>query len=154
MKIKYLKLKNWLLVSLGALLGINLAGCDEEWGTEEYGCPQGTYRVRGTVTDVNGTPLAGIGVGQVYTESGGVVLPDMRFLDTTDADGRYHVGFMAFPDDRVEVNFVDLDGPENGLYRDTTITVSAPQSAFHGGDGNWNYGTAEITQDVVLTPAE
>lgn len=154
MKIKYLKLKNWLLVSLGALLGINLAGCDEEWGTEEYGCPQGTYRVKGTVTDVNGTPLAGIGVGQVYTESGGVVLPDMRFLDTTDADGRYQVGFMAFPDDRVEVNFVDLDGQENGLYRDTTITVSAPQSAFHGGDGNWNYGTAEITQDVVLTPAE
>ena len=154
MKIKYLKLKNWLLVSLGGLLGISMTGCEEIPLACEYGCPEGYYRVRGQVTNTKGEPISGIGVGQVNTESGGVVLPDMRFQDTTDADGRYHVGFMAFPDDRVEVNFVDLDGPENVLYRDTTITVSAPQSAFHGGDGNWNYGTAEITQDVVLTPAE
>lgn len=154
MKIKYLKLKNWLLVSLGGLLGISMTGCDDGFSVAMYGCPEGFYSVKGTVTDSKGNPVSGIGVGQVYPESGGVVLPDMRFQDTTDADGRYHVGFMAFPDDRVEVNFVDLDGQENGLYRDTTITVSAPQSAFHGGDGNWKYGTAEITQDVVLTPAE
>ena len=154
MKIKYLKLKNWLLVSLGGLLGVSLSGCDDNPIACEYGCPEGFYSVKGTVTDSKGNPVSGIGVGQVYTESGGVVLPDMRFQDTTDADGRYAVGFYALPDDRVEVDFVDLDGPENGLYRDTTITVSAPQSAFHGGDGNWNYGTAEITQDVVLTPAE
>ena len=154
MKIRFLTVKSWLIASIGALLGINLAGCDEEWGTEEYGCPQGIYRVKGTVTDVNGAPLAGIGVGRVYTESGGEVLPDMRFQDTTDADGRYEVSRPALPNDRMNVDFVDVDGPDNGLYRDTTVTVSAPNSAFHGGDGNWNYGTAEITQNVTLKPAE
>ena len=148
MKIKYLKLKHWLLVTLGGLLGISMTGCTIEC---EYGCPEGTYHVKGTVTNSKGAPVAGIGVGQVYTVADGTVMPDMRFQDTTDADGRFDVDFFALSDNQVNVNFVDIDGSENGLYRDTTIAVSAPASEFHGGDGNWNYGTAEIDLNVTLT---
>ena len=54
MKIKYLKLKNWLLVSLGGLLGISMTGCEETPLACEYGCPEGYYRVRGQVTNTKG----------------------------------------------------------------------------------------------------
>ena len=60
MKIKYLKLKDWLVVSLSGLFGINL-GCDKLF-VEEYGCPEATYRIKGTVTNVDGLPIKGIGV--------------------------------------------------------------------------------------------
>lgn len=148
MKIKYLKLKNWLLVTLGGLLGLSMTGCGVSC---EYGCPEGTYYVKGTVTNSKGEPVAGIGVGQVYSVADKTVKPDMRVQDTTDADGRFHVGFFALPDNQVNVNFVDIDGLENSLYRDTTIAVSAPASEFHGGDGDWNYGIADINLDVMLT---
>ncbi len=44
MKVKYLKLKQCLLASLGGLLGITLAGCDDFYGVDEYGCPTGDYQ--------------------------------------------------------------------------------------------------------------
>lgn len=37
MKIKYLKLKQWLLVSLGSLLGVSVASCTPAC---EYGTPK------------------------------------------------------------------------------------------------------------------
>lgn len=151
MKVRYLKLKNWMLATLGGLLGLTFTGCSPAC---EYGCPEGFYHVKGVVTNEKGEPIEGIGVAQVYTSSNGVVLPDLRFQDTTGADGRYNVDFFAMPNERVNVDFVDLDGPEHGLYRDTVITVSAPHEAFHGGDGEWNCGTAVITQDIILPSAE
>lgn len=39
MKIKYLKTKHWLLMSLGGLLGITL-GCEKPY---MYGCPEGSF---------------------------------------------------------------------------------------------------------------
>ncbi len=39
MKIKYLKAKHWLLMSLGSLLGITI-GCEEKY---MYGCPEMPY---------------------------------------------------------------------------------------------------------------
>ena len=144
MKISYLKLKSWLLVALGGLMGVGCTYC-------EYGTPEGTYHVKGTVTNSKGAPVAGIGVGQVNTTVDGIVMPDLRFQDTTGADGRYDVGFFAMPGDRVNVDFVDLDGQENGFYGDTVVAVSASREDFQGGDGEWNYGTADIELDVTLT---
>ena len=39
MKIKYLRTKHWLLMSLGGLLGITL-GCERP---DMYGCPEGPF---------------------------------------------------------------------------------------------------------------
>lgn len=47
MKIKYLKVKNWLLLSLASLLGIN-TGC-----TKEYGCPEDEYHNVDTTVNVS-----------------------------------------------------------------------------------------------------
>ena len=155
MKIKYLKLKHWLLVSLGGLLGFSFAGCDDfPYGTEKYGCPEATYHVKGTVTNEKGDPIEGIEVAQAY-DSAGVryVMLEHSGLGTTNPDGRYNVSLYGMPGQEVAIGFRDIDGDLNGRYRDTVITVSAPREDFHGGDGEWNYGTAEITQDVVMRPA-
>lgn len=79
MKIKYLKLKNWLLLSLGTLLGLQM-GCGKDHNEEPisgmYGCPEGTYHVMGTVVNEEGEPVAGINVSH---------------LDTTGVDGHYEI---------------------------------------------------------------
>ncbi|MBR6844867.1 MAG: radical SAM-associated putative lipoprotein [Bacteroidales bacterium] len=149
MKIKYLKLKNWLLVSLGGLLGISLTGCDKLPGGEcEYGCPEGIYHVKGTVTNEKGEPIAGIGVGRKETVTVEEGLPAFKYLDTTGTDGRYDVSVYCFPSAEKDINFDDIDGEQHGAYRDTVIYVKSDN--FHGGDGHWNQGTAEITQNVTM----
>lgn len=153
MKIRYLRLKHWLLATLGGLLGLSMTGCGVEC---EYGCPEGVYHVKGTVTDEKGTPLEGIGVFQglgtvVYGND--TILGDV-YADTTDSDGRYEVRLWCMPDQVAPVDFHDIDGDRNGLYSDTVVTVSAPASAFQGGDGEWNQGIAEITKDVVMHPVK
>lgn len=138
MKIKYLKLKNWMLMSLAGVLGITVSCGDEP---DMYGTPEGTYHVSGRVTNPQGDPIEGIGVAG-------------HFGDTTDADGRYDVRIFGFPDSPSPLTFADIDGEQNGRYRDTVVQVMATRSEFHGGDGNWNEGTADITKDVTLQPAE
>ena len=158
MKIKYLKLKHWLLVSICGLLGIT-TGCSDDKDDGEivsmYGCPEGTYHVSGTVTDEKGEPVEGIGVGRGYMGAyEGVPMPGTKWLDTTGPDGRYDVQVFGTPILPTEINFDDVDGEEHGLFRDTIITVSATREDFHGSDGSYNYGTAEITQDVVMRSAD
>lgn len=155
MKIKYLKLKNWLLVSLGGLLGLQV-GCDKvpiSPAAAEYGCPEGRYHVMGTVVDENGAPIAGIGVGRLYLrhEDG---KPVYESLDTTDADGRYNVRVFGLPDIEAEVPFDDIDGEQNGHFRDTVVTVTASRDAFHGASGHWYYGEADVTKNVTLQRIE
>ena len=151
MKIRFIKMKHWLLISLGGLLGLNV-GCDSKL---EYGCPQGIYHVKGTVTDEKGNPLEGIGViqGSGMVTDGNDTILGIEYADTTGPDGRYELRLWCMPEEVAPVDFHDIDGDQHGLYRDTVVTVSAPASAFHGGDGEWNQGTAEITKDVVMHPA-
>ena len=138
MKIKYLKLKNWLLLSLGTLLGLQM-GCGKDHNEEPisgmYGCPEGTYHVMGTVVNEEGEPVAGINVSH---------------LDTTGVDGHYEIRFKGSPESNVAIYFKDSDGEQNGHYRDTTVSVVADRSAFHDGHGNWDYGTADVEKDVTL----
>ena len=153
MKIRYLKLKSWLLVTLGGLLGVNLAGCEKIFNTAcEYGCPVGTFHVRGTVTNSKGEPIEGIAVVNAYegTGPGGYVMSEVG-LDTTGSDGRYEISINGVPDWPSPVGFKDIDNEHNGLYNDTVIPITAPSEAFHGGDGDWDYGSANIELNVTLT---
>lgn len=139
MKIKYLKVKNWLLVSLASLLGIS-TGC----GGEEYGCPEADYRVKGTVVDEQGAPVEGIGVMKRYEAHVN------SYADTTDAEGRFDVKQSHSPVySYIPVEFHDTDSNQHGLYADTTVNVSFEGARFSGGDGNWFEGTA--TKEITVT---
>ncbi len=149
MKIKYLKLKNWLLVSLAGLLGLQV-GCEKAQFEEEYGCPVSTYRVTGTVVDDSGDPVAGIGFGcwNLYENDDQYVY----YYDTTDIDGRFVCEHIeGFPiDTTIAVAFSDMDGEANGSFADTVVSVHFLKSERHGGDGNWSYGEVEKAVTITL----
>ena len=153
MKIKYLKLKNWLLVTLGGLLGVTLAGCEEQIMTCEYGTPEATYHVKGTVTNAEGQPIKGIGVvpSKGWDSTGDSVRVD-RYLDTTDADGRYNVTFDChFPRTDISLELNDIDGVENGNYQDTIVTIKTDATPLTGASDHWYEGEGTIIQNVVMT---
>ena len=149
MRTKYLKLKSWLIVALGGLAGIPIA-CHMEM---EYGTPQARYHVKGTVTNEQGQPIAGIGVGErKQRNEAGDSLLITGHLDTTDAEGRYKLDYnYAFPGQPLSVDFHDIDGVENGSYKDTVVTVNTENVQLSGGDGHWYEGEATIIQNVVMT---
>ena len=147
MKIRYLRLKHWLLATLGGLLGLTASGCIPAC---EYGCPEGYYHVKGVVTNEKGDPIEGIEVATAYETQEGYEMLEYSGLGTTGPDGRYNVNVYGLPGIASHFGFRDIDGEQNGTYSDTIVEVSAPREAFHGGDGDWNHGTAEITKDITL----
>ena len=157
MRIKYLKLKSWLIVALGGLVGLNYS-CDKDGllnddTSNEYGCPTGAYHVMGTVTNEQGQPIAGIGVGECkqWNEEGDS-LQVSGHLDTTDSEGRYKVDYNhAFPGESLSVDFHDIDGVVNGSYNDTVVTINTENVQLSGGDGHWYRGEGTVIQNVVMT---
>lgn len=137
MKIRYLKLKNWLYVTFAGLLGVNLS-CTKEPMALEYGTPEATYRVLGKVTDEEGKPIDGIQV-EMYGSK-----------DTTDVNGAYNVSCRVIFYDTMTVEYCDIDSTANGLYADTSVTVSLREAPYIGGDGHWYSGTATVVQNVKL----
>ena len=151
MKIKYLKLKNWLYVALGGMLGINLS-CDKTPPIAcEYGAPEATYTVKGQVTNQNQEPISGIRVKMNFSAE--------NFNDdvwgtsdvVSDSNGRYDISTYQFPyTDTMYLKFSDVDGEENGVYADTVVHVLFKDAQFTGGDGSWYWGAATVTKDVQL----
>lgn len=139
MKIRYLKLKNWLYITLAGLLGVNLS-CTEDPMACEYGTPEATYRILGQVTDEEGMPIEGIQVEMYYGSK-----------DTTDGNGAYYVSRRVIPPyDTMTVECCDIDGTVNGLYADTSVVVSFREAPYIGGDGDWYSGTATVVKNVEL----
>lgn len=134
MRIRYLKLRSWLLAALAGVMGISFSNC------EKYGCPEADYHVKGTVTNEKGQPIAGIAVG--YSQ------------DTTGPDGRYAVDFNdAAPGEPLSIKFKDIDGSENGSYSDTVVVVPTENVQLANAPGShseWYEGEATITRNVIL----
>lgn len=134
-----------------ALLGISsLECCRVMYGSPvvmygvpsaEYGVPTMEYRVTGKVQDaVTEAPVEGI---------------EVKFFDSmagprtthTSEEGEFEVVAMESPTDKVVLQFVDVDGEENGLYISEDIEVSLVKA--EDGDGNWSSGVY-IAEDVLV----
>lgn len=151
MKIRFLKLKNWLLMGAAGLLGVNL-GCDRELGGQtwcEYGVPEIEYEVKGRVTNRSGEPIAGIVTKMADIDRSAIDSTDYT-SDTTDADGRYDMTSIFYGHQAVKVEFKDVDGPANGEYADTSVNVLFQDTDHIGGDGHWYLGHATKELDVTL----
>ena len=149
MKIRYFKLRHWLQVTLGGLLGISMTGCF----TCEYGCPEASYHVKGIVTDEQGGPIEGIGVQEIKQwNDDDRQLHMMGYGDTTDKDGRYSLDFpYAFPRQPISVDVHDIDGAANGSYNDTVVSINTENVQLTGGNGHWYEGEGDVTYNIILT---
>ena len=135
----------------GILLVGMLTGCDKE--EPEIEGREALYRIKGTVVDGNGTPVAGIGKGcwNLYDDEDQYVF----YSDTTDYTGRFvmeHVEGSPM-DTTIAIALGDMDGEANGLFADTVVVVHFLKDELIGGDGDV-YGVAEKEITVVLRSAK
>ncbi|ODT55961.1 MAG: hypothetical protein ABT12_01395 [Paludibacter sp. SCN 51-9] len=155
---RMIRFTNALLAALLAVFGFS--NCDEP--RVEYGTPNADYTVRGKVVDkVNQQPVKGIRVS--YSTSRpilmyGVIPTPYRPLatDTSQVDGTYKVSQRIsageLQNNMLPVYVEDIDGDENGLYRDTTIVVDFENAVRSGKKKGWYDGERTVELKVELQP--
>ena len=179
MKIRVLKLKNWLLLSLLSLLGFSGCRSTKDVRVENdaepmlpkqpvmrseivlmYGVPTANYHVVGRVVDTKGAPVEGIQV--LRLERGMDATPDSVVGDvaaiqrytfenavTTAADGKFQMSFTDRPFNELRLLVRDVDGESNGSYRNQIYTIEINSKDFEGGKG-WNTGTATLNVSIPV----
>lgn len=176
MKVKYLKLKNWLLVSLMSALGLSSCHCHKQLEkTEEpvapevkdrgemklmYGVPTMNFMIRGQVKDAQGKPVKDIRVnmlergmevkdGELQGDPERVKAWLERSAAITDKNGRFLIENSGTPQEQVRLMVRDVDGKENGLHKDRVVEMPVlPINVDRTNAGGWNQGT--FSQEVEI----
>lgn len=179
MKIRFLKLRNWLLVTLMGALGLGGCKCHKKMAEPEvepetpavqdrgemrlmYGVPTMNYMIRGQVKDSQGRPVRDIRVNMLErnmeaTAEGIEGDPDAvrNWLENTevrtDAEGRFVIQNSGLPQEEVRLMVRDADGKENGEYQDQLIGLSVkPEDMDRTNAGGWNQGTFNKQVEIEL----
>lgn len=178
MKVKYLKLKSWLLVSVMGALGLSSCHCHKQLEkTEEsdtpvvkdrgemklmYGVPTMNYMIRGQVKDADGQPVGNVRVNMLER---GMVVKDgelqgdpervSEWLDkssvTTDRNGHFMLIESGIPQEAVRLIVRDVDGQENGEFRNQVVEMPVtPDNVDRTNAGGWNQGTFNKDIEIKL----
>ena len=180
MKIRYLKLKNWVLVTLMGALGLSGCKCHKKLAEPEaepdtievkdrgemrlmYGVPTMNYMIRGQVKDTDGRPVRDIRLnmlerGMAVTDSGrldGDPEAVQSWLDgtevRTDKDGRFELRSSGLPQEQVRLLVRDADGKENGEYRDRLLEMEVtPADVDRTDAAGWYQGTFNKQVEIRL----
>jgi putative lipoprotein (rSAM/lipoprotein system) len=136
---KYLKVYNQLIAYLLGLMGF-AAACIPE--PVEYGIPQATFKLKGTVQS-NETSL---------------YIPNIKVImgyDTTytDAGGNFQISQIEMPDEQTFiVRFLDVDDASNEHLDDIDTTITFIDPVFTGSDGKWYKGETEKSIEIKMNP--
>ena len=139
MKVRWIKICQWLLGALG--ISASIASCDGPLSImrTEYGQPNMDYSVKGKVVDsMTGEGVPGIEVSHE---------PWQNQIDTTGADGSFMIYGNTFPTKELEVEIKDIDPEKDGNYKNGQVLV--PLKQVNKGNGHWYDGAFEAT-DAVL----
>lgn len=178
MKIKFLKLENWLLMSLMGLLGLTSCHSSKQLAepVEEpepatkpreeirlmYGTPTMDFRVSGHVKDANGKPIKGIAVNMlergieatadtIYGDQENIRKYLERSSVKTDAMGRFTLQSSGLPQENLRVLVRDVDGDENGAFSNNLIDVKITDDIIDRSKaGGWYQGSANARLEVKL----
>ncbi len=177
MKVRYLKLKNWLLVSLMGALGLSGCHCHKKVADPEidvepiekrdrgevllmYGVPTMNYQIRGQVKDADGRPVKDIRVNMLERNmevKNGELQGDPESIDRwlqntevkTDNKGRFEIKNSGLPQEQVRLMVRDADGKENGDYKNRVVEMDVtPDDVDRTNAGGWNQGT--YNKDVKI----
>lgn len=178
MKVKYLKLKSWLLVSVMGAFGLSSCHCHKEAMKGEepdiptvnpreeirlmYGVPTMNFMIRGQVKDADGRPVKDIRVNMLER---GMEVKDgelqgdpervKEWLDessvATDRDGRFVLKSSGRPQEEVRLMVRDVDGRDNGEFKSQVLEVKVRQGDVdREGAGGWNQGTFNKEVEIKL----
>lgn len=178
MKIKYLKLKNWLLVTAMGALGLSSCHCHKEVSKTEpeqapevkpreeirlmYGVPTMNFMIRGQVKDADGRPVKDIRVNMLERNmevKDGELQGDpekvRQWLDetsvSTDGNGSFLISTSGLPQEEVKLLVRDVDGPENGEFRNQLLELKVQQGDVDRTDaGGWNQGAFNKEVEIHL----
>jgi len=180
MKIRFLKLKNWLLVTLMGVLGFFGCKSVKEPAIEPerekpptprmrndirvmYGVPTMNYMVHGQVHNENGEPLGNISINMLEPNmqiSGDSIHGDpervRQYLErtaiTTDENGMFGIDIdKGQPQTQVRILVRDADGESNGTYRNKVLQIDVTPENLDRSDANgMHQGTLRQTLDIEL----
>ncbi len=139
----YNKFIAFLLSILGLGSSATFTACDIVTGGCEYGTPHANFKISGTVTNESGETVNGVKVLMMYDST------------YTDANGDYDIVAEDFPTDQTfPIQFIDIDGDDNGKLQtlDTTVVFVDPE--FKNGDKHWYEGETLKTFDVTMKEEE
>ena len=158
----HIVMKVWVKSLIGSLLALlGFQACDPATifngpdmygpGPVEYGCPTAVFKFKGEATDEQGKPVPGIRIAVFPRgEEDEYSLRDTLF---TGKDGKVDtVLTYSWPDtEGIVVKFEDVDGAENGLFKDKELKGEELKIEQTGeGSGNWYEGEFTITAKAVL----
>ncbi len=178
MKMHYLKLKNWLLVTVMGAFGLSSCHCHKEVAQPQeeevpavkprnemrlmYGVPTMNFMIRGQVKDADGRPVKDIRVNMLERNmevKDGELQGDpervQQWLDgtavKTDKDGNFVINNSGIPQEEVKLMVRDVDGSENGEYKNQVLEMKVQQSDVDRTNaGGWNQGTFKKEVQVQL----
>lgn len=179
MKIRFLKLKNWLLITVMGALGMSGCHCHKKLAEPEkepetpevrdrgemrlmYGVPTMNYMIRGQVKDANGKPVKDIRVNMLErnmeASADGIEGDPEAVKDwlqntevRTDDEGRFTIQNSGLPQEEVRLMVRDIDGKENGEYQNQLIGLSVrSEDMDRTNAGGWNQGTFNKQVDIKL----
>lgn len=177
MKIKFLKLKSWLLVTVMGALGLSSCHCHKQLAEPEestpsmnereemklmYGVPTMYYQIRGQVRDAEGNPVKNIRVNMLErgmevqgTELQGDPERVKEWLEEsaaiTDKEGRYELTDRGTPIEQVRLMVRDVDGKKNGEFKDQLVEVEVKaEEVDRTGAQGWYQGTVNKQIDIKL----
>lgn len=148
MKIRYVKVSAWIMSAAMTMLGFS--SCENLIEPKcEYGTPHAKYTVKGRVTNEQGVAIPGIEV--VIERSGNPLSSRIDFANQiSGSNGEFAKSFeYVMPEDQnFTLNFSDIDGPANGVYKAKTQSFKILRNELKGGDKSWYFG--EAVKEIVV----
>ena len=126
---KLLKVANWLLAGILALLGFSACNDDEEQ-PDMYGTPHANFTIKGKVVNL----VEHHGDNRSWFDT----IPAV----STSSAGTFTYQFEEFPTDKLRIIATDIDGPQNGSYEKDSTDLALSDNDYKGRDG-WYRGTVE-----------
>lgn len=165
MKIKYLKLKNWFLVTVMSAMGLSSCHSNKELANPQpdnspvrdqepirlmYGVPSMNFMIRGQVKDAGGRPVRDIRVnmlerGMEVTDGELQGDPEnvKHYLENTavrtDDEGRFTIQNSGLPQEQVRLLVRDVDGMENGQFRNQVVDMKVEADDVDRSDASGMY---------------
>ncbi len=176
MKIKILKLKDWLILSLMGLLGFSSCHSHKQLTAPEqetkptpqpreeirlmYGVPTMDYRISGRVKDAKGNPVEGVAVNMLergLKATADTIYGDQdnirRYLEKnavkTDRNGNFMISTQDRPQENVRVLVRDIDGKANGEHQNQLLEIKVDNVDKSNADG-WYLGMFKKDVDIRL----